>query len=60
VAEAKVAGLYPGRYSFLRLPSHIGFLLECSQAQNHASSATAGLYSTGVKAVPLCEPSQSD
>jgi hypothetical protein len=43
----------------LWLPSHIGFLPERLQAQNQASSAAAGLYSTGVKPVPLCEPSQN-
>ena len=46
-------------YSRLWLPSHIGFLAERLQAQNQASSAAAGLYSTGLKAVPLCEPSQN-
>jgi hypothetical protein len=44
--------------SLLWLPSHIGFLPDRLQVQNQASSAAAGLYSTGVKLLPLCEPSQ--
>jgi hypothetical protein len=40
-------------------PSHIGFFDERLQAQNHASSPDADLYSMGVKPVPLWEPSQN-
>jgi hypothetical protein len=42
----------------LWLPSHIGFLAERLQAQNQTFSDVAGLNSTGVKLVTLCEPSQ--
>ena len=45
--------------SFLWLPSHIGRLPVRLQAQNQACSAAAAFHSTGVKGVPLCEPSQN-
>ena len=44
---------------FLWLPSHSGALAERLQVQKNALPVAPGMYSDGVKAVPLCEPSQN-
>jgi hypothetical protein len=43
----------------LWLPSYIGRRPVRLQAQNQACSAFSAFHSTGVKIVPLCEPSQN-
>jgi hypothetical protein len=43
----------------LWLPSHSGLRLERLQVQKNAFSAACAFHSIGVKAEPLCEPSQN-
>ena len=43
----------------LWLPSHMGRWPVRLQAQNQACSVFSAFHSTGVKGVPLCEPSQN-
>src|SRR5690348_12037126 len=43
----------------LWLPSHSGFFALRLQAQKNALVASVALYSIGMKAEPLCEPSQN-
>ena len=45
-------------YSLLCVPSHMGFLADCLQAQKKTLRSASALYATGAKVLPLWAPSQ--